>query len=91
MPVEPLHLQFKYCQVATELVEKRMREDDETTAVQLHVLLTACDISISLSTILCSRSKLGWTSGPSEGSLKWCGPTARIFRGCGKWVELICL
>ena len=44
-----------------ELVEKRMREDDETTAVQLHVLLTACDISISLSTIVRSRSQLGWT------------------------------
>ena len=28
--------------------------------------------------------------GPSEGSLKWCSPTARIFRGCGKWVESIC-
>ena len=27
--------------------------------------------------------------GPSEGSLKWCGPTARIFRGCGKSVESI--
>ena len=44
-----------------ELVEKRMREDDETTAVQLHVLLTACNISISLSTIVRSRSQLGWT------------------------------
>ena len=44
-----------------ELVERRMREDDETTAVQLHTLLTACGISISLSTILRSRSSLGWT------------------------------
>ena len=44
-----------------ELVERRMREDDETTAVQLHILLTACDISISLSTILRSRTQLGWT------------------------------
>ena len=44
-----------------ELVEKQMREDDETTAVQLHALLTLHDISISLSTILRSRSILGWT------------------------------
>ena len=44
-----------------QLVERRTREDDETTAVQLHTLLTACGVSISLSTILCSRSLLGWT------------------------------
>ena len=44
-----------------QLVERRMREDDETTAVQLHTLPTACGISISLSTILRSRSSLGWT------------------------------
>ena len=44
-----------------ELVERRMRDDDETTAVQLHALLTSCGVSISLSTILRSRSRLGWT------------------------------
>ena len=44
-----------------QLVERRMTEDDETTAVQLHTLLTACGISISLSTILRSRFSLGWT------------------------------
>ena len=44
-----------------QLVERRMREDDETPAVQLHTQLTACGISISLSTILCSRFSLGWT------------------------------
>ena len=44
-----------------QLVERRMKEDDETTATQLHALLTACGISISLSTILRSRSCLGWT------------------------------
>ena len=38
-----------------------MREDDETTATQLHVLLTSCEVSISLSTILRSRALLGWT------------------------------
>ena len=38
-----------------------MRGNYETTATQLHVLLTACEITISLSTILLSRSILGWT------------------------------
>ena len=44
-----------------ELVERRMREDDETTAVQVHTLLTSCGISISLPTILRSHAELGWT------------------------------
>ena len=44
-----------------KLVERRMREDDETTATQLHAVLTACGVSISLSTILRSRAMLGWT------------------------------
>ena len=44
-----------------ELVERAMQADDETTATQLHVLLTSCEIRISLSTIICSRSMLGWT------------------------------
>ena len=44
-----------------ELIERRMREDDETTATQLHTLLSSCGISISLSTILRCRSKLGWS------------------------------
>ena len=44
-----------------QLVETRMREEDEATATQLHTLLTSCGVSISLSTILRSRSMLGWT------------------------------
>jgi transposase len=44
------------------LIETGMREDDETTATQLHALLTSCGLSISLSTILRSRCMLGWTS-----------------------------
>jgi transposase len=44
------------------LVKTRMKEDDETTATQLHALLTSCGLSISLSTILRSRCMLGWTS-----------------------------
>ena len=44
-----------------QLVEQAMKSDDETTATQLHVLLTSCEIHISFSTILRSRSMLGWT------------------------------
>ena len=44
-----------------ELVEGQMRADDETTAVQLHVLLVSNGFDISLSTILRSRTMLGWT------------------------------
>ena len=44
-----------------ELVEKKTREDDETTATQLHTLLISYGVSISLSTILRSRTLLGWT------------------------------
>lgn len=44
-----------------ELVEQRMRADDESTATQLHVLLAACDVHMSLSTVLRSRHLLGWT------------------------------
>ena len=42
-----------------ELVELAMRADDETTATQLHVLLTSCYVSISLTTIVRSRQVLG--------------------------------
>ncbi len=45
-----------------------MRADDETTATQLHVLLTSHEISISLSTILRNRTILGWTF---RGSKYW--------------------
>lgn len=43
------------------LVESQMRRDDETTAVQLHALLRRHGHNISPSTILRSRSALGWT------------------------------
>lgn len=42
-------------------VEQRMRVDDETTAVQLHALLTAHGYNVSLRTILRCRTSLGWT------------------------------
>ena len=38
-----------------------MKNDDETTATQIHKLLTARGISISFSTIIRCRSMLGWT------------------------------
>ena len=43
------------------IVDNKMREDDETTACQLHVLLNSKGYSLSLRTILRSRSLLGWT------------------------------
>ena len=42
-------------------VEQQMLSDDETTAYQLHRLLTEKGIRISISTILCARKELGWT------------------------------
>ena len=43
------------------IVEQKMAEDDETTAVQLHKLLTEKGHSISISTIMRARSELDWT------------------------------
>ena len=59
-----------------EIVEQQMRVDDETTAIQLHSLLTSHGISISLSTIIRSRTRLGWTF---RGS-KYC----QLIRGANK-------
>ena len=44
-----------------QIVEAQMRADDETTAYQLHRLLTEKGYSISLRTILRCRTALGWT------------------------------
>ena len=44
-----------------EIVEQQMRDDDETTAVQLHKLLNDKGYSISLRTVLRCRVSLGWT------------------------------
>ena len=44
-----------------QIVEEQMRADDETTAYQLHRLLTEKGYSISLRTILRCRTALGWT------------------------------
>lgn len=43
------------------IVDKRMEEDDETTAYQLYNLLKEKGYSISLRTVLRCRSSLGWT------------------------------
>ena len=64
------------------VVDKQMRTDDETTAVQLCAILQAKGYALSLSTILRSRSALGWTfrgssycqmiRGPNKGKrLEW--------------------
>lgn len=44
-----------------KIVEDRMQEDDETTAIQLFHLLTGKGYNISLRTILRCRTELGWT------------------------------
>ena len=41
------------------LVEAKMQEDDETTALQLHVLLVSRGYQISKKTILLCRTALG--------------------------------
>jgi len=38
-----------------------MRQDDETTASQLHVLLTSLGYTVNFQTILRYRTSLGWT------------------------------
>ena len=44
-----------------KIVEEQMRQDDETTAHQLHHLLTSKGYNLSIDTILRCRSSLGWT------------------------------
>ena len=46
----------------SKITDRVMRQDDETTATQLHTLLMSSEISVSLSTIIRGRSMLGWTS-----------------------------
>ena len=45
----------------SRLVDRKMEEDDETTAVQLQKLLAENGYELSLHTILRSCAKLGWT------------------------------
>ena len=43
------------------IVEEQMREDDETTALQLRALLISKGYQISKKTVLRCRAELGWT------------------------------
>ena len=51
----------KFTEDVKRLVEERMQADDETTAMQLHQLLTASGYELSKATVLRCRSALGWT------------------------------
>ena len=42
------------------LVEQRMRDNDETTTVQLHTLLLCHGHTMTLKTVLRCRAALGW-------------------------------
>ena len=53
--------QLKITDDVKKIVEEAMRRDDETTASQLHAILSEQGFSLSLSTILRCRSQLGWT------------------------------
>ena len=44
-----------------QLIEDRMKMDDETTATQLQSMLAAHNVYVSLATIVRSRLELGWT------------------------------
>ena len=73
------------------IVDQAMKNDDETTATQLHKLLTAQGISITFSTIIRCRSMLGWTF---RGS-KYCqlirrqNKIKRFIRACANFIEAI--
>ena len=43
------------------VVEHQMHQNDETTASQVHVLLSSLGYNLDLRTILCCRTALGWT------------------------------
>ena len=43
------------------VVEEQMRQDDETSAYQLHTILTSKGYQLSIWTILRCRASLGWT------------------------------
>ena len=44
-----------------QIVNQQMHDDDETTAYQMHKLLTQRGINVSIATILRCRKELGWT------------------------------
>ena len=50
----------KLTQEVNVIVEEATRNDDETTAVQLHVILVDKEHTLSLSSTLRCRKSLGW-------------------------------
>ena len=63
----------------TQRVEEE--QDDETTAAELEHILQTEGITLSRSTILCSRRKLGWSSLLSDNQR---GKQAKIIMVYGK-------
>lgn len=45
-----------------DIVEERMRQDDETTAFQLHRLLNERGYNVNIRIVLCCCTSLGWMS-----------------------------
>ena len=43
-----------------QIIERAMRDDDETTATQLQAILAEKDVYVSLTTIIRNRHQLGW-------------------------------
>ncbi len=52
------------CDRVLELVDRALEADDETTATQLHVLLTSCELRVSLSPFF---AVAGFSAGDSVG------------------------
>ena len=73
---------FKITGEISEIVEAKMRLDDETTAVQLFKLLEDKGYSLSLRTVLRCRTALGWTfrAAPTASCLLFC--SLRALRVC---------
>lgn len=44
-----------------QIIDQQMCGDDETTAYQMHKLLTEKGVNVSIATILRCRKELGWT------------------------------
>ena len=52
---------LKLAELSLVMVEQLMRQDDETTATQIHSFLVHNGVDVSLTTILSGRHTLGWT------------------------------
>ena len=67
-----------------DIVERKMRKHDETTAYQLHSLLVTQGITISRRTVLHCRESLGWTFRGSAYCqlIRDCNKQKRLDRAC---------